>query len=615
MRTLINIPRLMTEIVVAITATETVIMMVLPDLPASPSRVVDVFLDASLLALLTGPFILWRFLSAARRASAFLSAARIEAERLADIARRTSNAVLFTDVTGRIEWVNEGFTRITGYTLSEVRGQKPGPLLQGPESDPVAIAQLRHAQRTGTSASVEIVNYDKQRRPYRLAIELIPRHDSKGKLIGFMAIESDITDRVEADHQLRLTNARLQAAQQAAEAANRAKSAFLANMSHEIRTPLTAILGFTDLLRDDKQMASSPEQQQQAIETITAAGRHLLTVINDILDLSKIEADRMTIENIETPLTEVLREVQRLVSPKARGKGVAFVTELLTPVPEQIMSDAVRLRQVLLNLAGNAVKFTEAGTVKVRVHADQSGPASRLIIDVEDTGSGMTSEQASKLFHAFAQADETVTRKFGGTGLGLTISYRLAALMGGAVTLERTELGKGSCFRLTLPLTPAPNAETVTCIDAPTRSSTQRVIAPQLSGSILLAEDGPDNQRLIAFHLRKAGATVQVADNGRIALSMIDQAAAAGKRFDLLLTDMQMPEMDGYTLARTLRQRGDAIPIVALTAHSMAEDRAKCLDAGCDDYTTKPIDKVALISMCARWVACADRAVELKGAA
>ncbi len=393
-------------------------------------------------------------------------------------------------------------------------------------------------------------------------------------------------------------------ARAAAERANRAKSTFLANMSHEIRTPLTAILGYADLLREEGNASPAPEQRAQMIDTIRSAGQHLLTVINDILDLSRIEADKIIIERIETPLTDMLGEIESLMRARAVAKGITLTTRLASPVPDRIMSDPTRLRQILMNLVGNAVKFTESGGVTVTADVADLDGRPRLVIDVEDTGIGMTREQAERLFNAFSQADETTTRKYGGTGLGLVICRRLANLMGGDVKLQRTEPGKGSCFRVVLPLEPAPGSAMVTRLDE--KTAPRAAAAPQamvtLRGRILLVEDGVDNQRLISFHLRKAGAEVAVADNGKIALDMIDRAQAEGRPFDLLLTDMQMPEIDGYTLARTLRDRGNTLPIIALTAHAMAEDREKCLAAGCNDFATKPIDRSALLAMCAAWM-------------
>ena len=407
----------------------------------------------------------------------------------------------------------------------------------------------------------------------------------------------DITERMQSQELLK-------AAQSEADDANKAKSAFLANMSHEIRTPLTAILGFTDLLRADGDIRLAPEKRAQAIDTISNAGNHLLILINDILDLSKIEADKMTIESIDTPLIALLREVEGLMRAKSIKKGLVLSTTLVTPVPEHILSDPTRLRQILINMIGNAVKFTEAGSISIAVSVTERDGQPRLLIDIEDTGAGMSNKQAARLFQAFGQADETMTRKYGGSGLGLTICHRFAALMGGDVKLLRTEPGKGSCFRLVLPFEASPGTVMVTKFDMVNSSSADvtPVLIPKLGGRILLAEDGVDNQRLIAFHLKKSGAELEIADNGRIALEMIGDAEANGSPFDLLLTDMQMPEMDGYTLARTLRDCGSTLPIVAITAHAMSDDRAKCIDAGCDDYTTKPINKKQLLATCAKWM-------------
>jgi CheY-like chemotaxis protein/anti-sigma regulatory factor (Ser/Thr protein kinase) len=264
------------------------------------------------------------------------------------------------------------------------------------------------------------------------------------------------------------------------------------------------------------------------------------------------------------------------------------------------MSDPTRLRQILMNLAGNAVKFTREGHVTLTARA----AAERLVIDVEDSGPGMTPEQAERLFSAFSQADTTVTRQFGGTGLGLTISRRLARLMGGDVTLAHTEAGRGTRFCVDLPLMPVPGAAIVSSLDVARATPKPKAEAARrsIAGRILLAEDGAVNQQLISVLLRRAGAEVFVAENGKIALDMLDEASENGRPFDLLVSDMQMPEMDGYTLARTLRARGCTLPIIALTANSMLEDRQRCLDAGCDDYGSKPVDRVKLIESCAAWI-------------
>ena len=423
------------------------------------------------------------------------------------------------------------------------------------------------------------------------------RRNSAGKIVGLFGTAADVTVEIEREHAL-------QVARNQADAANRAKSEFLANMSHEIRTPLTAILGFADMLREEGNLDIPPDQWKQKIDTITNAGQHLLTIINDVLDLSKIEAGKASTELIETPLIEVLCEVERLLRPKTAGKGVMLNAKLLTPVPDRILSDPMRLRQILMNLVGNAVKFTEHGTIAINASVAESATNSSLVIDIEDTGPGITAEQSQTLFDAFSQADSTVTRKHGGTGLGLTISRRLANLMGGDVTLQRTELGRGSCFRLVLPLIPVTNSIMVDRIETqvlfPVSSPTARI---QVLGRILLVEDGLDNQRLISFLLKKAGATIDIAENGQVALELLSKANESNITYDLLLTDIQMPVMDGYRLASTLRSRGIKIPIIALTAHALSDDRQKCLDAGCDDYLSKPIDKNSLLTICAKWIA------------
>jgi PAS domain S-box-containing protein len=550
-----------------------------------------------------------------------------EVERLAQIARRTANGVIIADTQGRIEWVNEGFTRITGYSFDEVMGKKPGHLLQGPKTDHEIVNKVNQALRAGESVTAELVNYTKAGDEFVIRVEIEPLRDAAGALTGFMAIESDVTAQRRNEDELALRAREMEALRDAANNANRAKSEFLANMSHEIRTPLTAILGYTDLLFEDGDITRAPQQRVETLETIRRAGTHLLTVINDILDLSKIEAEKMSVEMIQVPVVDLIGEVVSLLAPRAKAKGVVLRSELSGPVPALILSDPTRLRQILMNIAGNATKFTQHGTVTIRVGtvaapetlkltstqaSTQAGTQptaetaskswGRLIIDVEDTGPGMSPEITSRLFLPFSQADSTVTRSHGGSGLGLSISRRLARLMGGDVTLVRSAPGEGAMFRLELPLRPVAGCTTVHDLAESRLDIEASAAEVRLIGRVLLAEDGIDNQRLISHHLRKAGAHVEVANNGLIALAMFEDAARKGTPFDLLLTDMQMPEMDGYTLATTLRERGVRTPVVALTAHAMREDRERCLSAGCDDYASKPIDKGLLLGTCARWL-------------
>ncbi len=418
----------------------------------------------------------------------------------------------------------------------------------------------------------------------------------------------------EANRQLIETNAILEEATARAndmaaqaELASYAKSEFLANMSHEIRTPLTAILGYTDILRDELLAPSDMHRPLDALDTIRRAGGHLLTVINDILDLSKIEAGRMQVEAVDTKPARVLLEVDDLMRSRATDKGVQLRTRLATPVPSRILTDPTRLRQILVNIVGNAAKFTEQGSIDVAAAVVQSEAGARFRIIVTDTGPGMTRAEAASLFQPFTQADASVTRRHGGTGLGLTICRRLASLMGGDVTLEWTKPGQGTCFVIDLPLVIADRAVLVHDLDENERRrrDTEPAGMPavvSLAGRILLAEDGIDNQRLIAHHLTRAGADVTIAGHGAAAFELLVAAEESGRPFDLLVTDMQMPVMDGYTLARRVRAGGMSTPIIALTAHAMAEDRGKCLAAGCDDYASKPVDRAVLLATCARWM-------------
>lgn len=423
-----------------------------------------------------------------------------------------------------------------------------------------------------------------------------------GRVVKLRGALHDINEQYQARQELARRAEELEVLRDAAESASRAKSEFIANMSHEIRTPLTAILGFAELLRDEG-TDQSKEDRTEATDTIVSAGKHLLTIINDILDISKIEAGRMQIEPVETSLCEFFEEITGLMSVRARAKGIDLETVILAPIPERVRIDPTRFRQVMLNLVGNAVKFTDMGSVRIKIDVAEAGGRSELVIDIEDTGPGIAEEQLDHLFKTFAQADSSLRRRHGGSGLGLVIGRRCAELMGGQVDLVRTEIGRGSCFRVRMPIEVMSGTARLSTLDTSESGREQpHTESTPLSCRILLAEDGPANQRLISFHLKRAGAEVDVAANGRIALEMLRCAEREGRAYDLLLTDIQMPEMDGLELARHLRSEGSTIPVIAITAHAMTEDRARCLRAGCDDYTSKPIDLQNMLETCRAWL-------------
>ncbi|RIK73588.1 MAG: hypothetical protein DCC68_24605 [Planctomycetota bacterium] len=431
---------------------------------------------------------------------------------------------------------------------------------------------------------------------------------------------AELENRVEArTAELTRTNADLLTARDAAEAASRAKSDFLANMSHEIRTPMTAILGFLELLED---ATATPAERREYLRTIRGNGQHLLGVINDILDLSKIEAGKLDVERLAVPLCPLLSEVVSLMRGRAAARNLSLELRYICPIPESISTDPTRLRQILANLLGNAIKFTEQGRVElvVRLVEPVDEEHAQLAFDVIDTGVGMTGDQLQRVFQPFTQADESMTRRFGGTGLGLTISRRLARLLGGDIQVE-SKPKRGSTFTLTIDVgSLAGTTMLAECREAfvplaakapvgrdhegdgdesrPLSLPALPAVAslPLVGCRVLLAEDGVDNQRLINLLLHKAGAEVTIVENGKLALESALSAEAAGQPFDVLLTDMQMPVMDGYEAVRRLREAGYARPIIAVTAHAMRQDEQKCLDAGCDAYTSKPIEHAALIA-------------------
>lgn len=388
----------------------------------------------------------------------------------------------------------------------------------------------------------------------------------------------------------------LTAAKESAETANRLKSAFLANMSHEIRTPLGALIGFTELLEDNN---VSNQEKNDYVKIIGRSGKALVRLIDDILDLSKVEAGHLELEAIRFSPAALTQEVFDLLGKLATQKGLQLHLKSNLKPNMTIVSDPTRLRQVLVNIIGNAIKFTEKGSVTVTLDQtlEKSPDASFITFSVEDTGIGLSNEQAHRLFQPFMQADNSMTRRFGGTGLGLVLSRRLASLMGGDVKLVRSEANKGSNFLISIKAKLAEdnqNSEAPRHLAGSESSSNQQM--PSLEGiKVLLVEDSPDNQLLIKRFLVKQGADVSFANNGE---EGVDKALASD--YDVVLMDIQMPILDGYAAATKLRKKNYLGPIIAITAHATEEERNRCLSAGCTDYLAKPIDRTQLYQKVAK---------------
>jgi len=421
---------------------------------------------------------------------------------------------------------------------------------------------------------------------------LLSHKSSNGEVEIFSTISRDISDRKRVE-------AELMGARTAAEAANRAKSEFLANMSHEIRTPMTSILGYTELLMDDSLVAGD---RKTFLTTVRRNAEHLLQLINDILDLSKIESGKMVMDLGPCHLPSTVADVASMMRPRAEQRGSTLEVHYTGPLPETIHTDGSRLRQVLVNLVGNAVQFTEKGSIRIGVSflPQWRSGQSAVSVEVTDTGIGIRQEAMARLFEPFTQAERSTARKYGGTGLGLAISRRIVTALGGELTVRSTP-GEGSTFTVTIPtgdiagvnLLESPGE--VICED---EAGTRRTLAAGVLRGvrILLAEDSIDNRELLRTVLGNVGAEVEVVENGRLAI----ERAQAGT-FDVVLMDMNMPEMDGYEATRKLRDRGYQGPILALTANAMSGDSERCLAAGCDAHLAKPIDRKQLIETVAQY--------------
>ena len=469
--------------------------------------------------------------------------------------------------------------------------------VQMPEMDGFETASLIRANKDSESTPIIFVT----------AISKQERYVRKGYQSGavdylFKPVDPDILrHKVRVFLDVDRKASALKEAQQQAEKENQTKSSFLAHVSHEIRTPLTAILGFSESLLEPKVPSSA---RLKAANIITNNSNHLLQIINDILDLSKINAGKMSIQLERCSLVQIVNSVQTILSQGAKEKGITLEVSYETAVPEVIETDGTRVKQILLNLVGNAIKFTDEGGVRIFVACDSAQEL--LTIKVKDTGIGLTKEQQNRLFGEFAQADASISKKYGGTGLGLAISQQLSEMLGGSIEADSVR-GQGSTFTVKIAtgildevsfLKPADCEREFAPVVSSAVSKKQ-----QFQGQVLLAEDGEDNQRLVKHYLTKMGLSVSVVDNGALAVE-----EALEKDFDLVLMDVQMPIMSGLEAAKALRDQGYASPMIAFTANTKNEDIQQCLDVGYDGHLGKPFKKTELVSLIEKYCKSADEA-------
>jgi signal transduction histidine kinase/CheY-like chemotaxis protein len=385
-------------------------------------------------------------------------------------------------------------------------------------------------------------------------------------------------------------NARIGMAKTKAERANHSKSQFLAQMSHELRTPMTGIIGFTDCLLD----SLTDSQQIASARAVKRNSEHLLRIVNEILDLAHVESGNLIVERTQCSPRRVVEQTVQLMQIEADAKGVRLVSRLEPGVPSTVSMDPGRVRQILLNVVGNAIKFTECGSVELTYRYIRAETGGRMEFAVTDSGAGIRPEDSGRIFQQFIQADGSIQHRFGGNGLGLSISRKLVKLMQGSLTLE-SDVDRGSTFTVSLP---TPDARWTPAATRRHSLRQERESSKRIAAHVLLVDDCSDNRSLIKHLLIRMGLRVTLAEHGARALSLISGSQPVD--FDLVLMDMQMPIMDGYTAVQRARELGFRLPIVALTAHAMSGDRRKCLDAGCDDYLTKPIDRQELSNVLRR---------------
>lgn len=506
--------------------------------------------------------------------------------RLRTVVEAVEEVILQTDQAGQISFLNSAWTRITGFTIEDTLGTRLSQYFLPEDKARLEAGLLAVAVGTGSTQALEArLQACDGGRPW-VSLQIASNRGATGfDESGLTCTIIDITE------QRRMIDALVQA-RTTAEEANNAKSTFLANMSHEIRTPMNGVIGLAELVLESD---LAPDVRTH-LTMIRSSGEHLMTVINDILDYSKIEANRLDCVNEDLALHSLVEDTVATMRLHAQSKGLPIETQISAAVPLWVRGDAAKLRQILLNLLGNAIKFTHQGHVHLRVELkSETATDYTLIFSVADTGIGIAPDQQQAIFDAFTQADDSISRGYGGTGLGLAICQRLVMLMGGVLSVE-SQVNEGSTFSFTADFD---RTMSINETERPMRaiSSSPGVMAaqdgasPQTSFNILVVEDNGVNRQLMSYLLQKLGHTVTLASDGEAALQ-----ASAQETFDLVLMDMQMPVMDGLAAARAIRERelvnGDTpIPIHALTANAMPGDRERCLAAGMDGYLAKPLQR------------------------